>query len=930
MSKPPRRWKVLAVAGAVLVTVAGAGAAATDGGHAGATPTAAPGDPAGSPIALPLGATSGGPAALVDPEAGTGIGAAAPGNVSEYPGASVPLGMVQFSPDTSPDRQVTTGSGYDYADANISGFSLTHLSGPGCAIYGDIPILPVSGPIPADPDTAVQPFSHANEQSSAGNYAVRLGPASGGQDIGVQLTATTRSALGAFTFPASPPAAGAATTGGDGLLFKVSDSANGSTASRVQVVGNNELVGSVTSGDFCGIPGNYTLHFDAQFSRPFATSGTWQNGSVGPGGSCAGTSTTSCGAWVSFLQSAQPASQTILAKVGISFVSAAGAAGNLAAENPGWNFQKVSHAATAEWNGLLGRMAVQGGTRTAQRTFYTALYHSLLFPSVFSDDDGQYIGFDHRVHTLASGHVQYANFSECDIYRSEVPLLATLLPGPTSQMVQSMLNDAAQTKGGFLPRWGIADNDAGQWDGDSADPIIADAYAYGARQFNVGEALKDMVHGATVPESGFVTERQNLEEYEAHGWVPALTYDATSYPYTDGGSETLEYSVDDFSISQLAGAVGDNTEAGLFAKRGQNWQNLFNPATGYLAARQADGSFPSGPAFQPASPADQAQGVAQQGFEEGNAIQYTWAVPQNLAGLFGLMGGDRAAVTELDGFFTSLNATRFAPYDWAGNEPDEWAPFEYDYAGDPSGTQAVVRRIMTQLYSLAPASEPGEDDLGALSSWYVWAALGLYPETPGVANLAMTSPLFPRVDITLGNGRTLAISGSHAPDGYIEGARLAIGSGGSSTWDKPWLPASALSEGADLSVDLGNAPDKAWGSAPSAAPPSFSHGAAPAVAFTTPGGSLTVATGGSATFLLGVQEASGGSGSPRTVMWHAVPSAGTTISPASGSLRVVDGRSTAPLVVTSASPGTSTVTFDLAQRGEPLPSLTLDVNATAS
>ncbi len=609
MPRPPRRWKVLAVTGAVLVTVGGAGAATTDSIHAGAAPTAASGDPAGSPIDLPLGATSGGPAALVDPEAGTGIGAAAPGNVSEYPGASVPLGMVQFSPDTSPDRQVTTGSGYDYADANVSGFSLTHLSGPGCAIYGDIPILPVRGPVPADPDTAVQPFSHADEHSSAGNYAVKLDPASGGQDIGVQLTATTRSALAAFTFPAPPPAAGTNTAGGDELLFKVSDSANGSSASRVQVVGRDELVGSVTSGDFCGIPGNYTLHFAAQFSRPFATSGTWQNGSSGPGGSCAGTSTTSCGAWVSFLHGAQPASQTIMAKVGISFVSAAGATGNLAAEDPGWNFDKVSHAATAEWNGLLGRVAVQGGTRTSQRTFYSALYHSLLFPSVFSDDDGQYMGFDHRVHDVAAGHVQYTNISEGDIYRSEVPLLATLLPGPTSQMVQSTAQRRRPDQGPVPPPLDIADNDAGQWDGDSADPIIADAYAYGARQFNVTEALKDMVHGATVPEEGFVTERQNLPGVRGQrlGARRSPTM-LTSYPYTDGGSETLEYSVDDFSISQVAAAVGDSSEAARFAKRGQSWQNLFDPATGYLAARQADGSFPSGPAFQPADPATRPRG----------------------------------------------------------------------------------------------------------------------------------------------------------------------------------------------------------------------------------------------------------------------------------------------------------------------------------
>jgi len=841
--------------------------------------------------------------------------------------------MVQFSPDTAPDRQVTTGSGYDYADSAISGFSLTHLSGPGCAIYGDIPILPTSG-MPANPEDAVQPFSHANERASAGNYAVTVG--SGDQGIGVQLTATTRSALGAFTFPASPaPEDAAGPSDGDDLLFKVSDSANGSSAARVQVVGTDELTGSVTSGDFCGIPGNYTLYFAARFSRAFVTSGTWLNGTVSSKQSCTGTADVACGAWLNFGRPDRSGRRTVVAKVGISFVSPEGAASNLATEDPGWTFARVSDAATAEWNGLLGRVAVQGGTETAQRTFYTALYHSLLFPSVFSDDDGRYIGFDHRVHTLAKGEVQYANFSEADIYRSEVPLLAMLLPGPTSQMVQSLLNDAAQTKGGFLPRWAIADNDASQWDGDSADPIIADAYAYGARQFSLTDALRAMIHGATVPGSGgLVIERQNLAQYEAQGWVPELSYDLTSYPYTDGGSETLEYSIDDFSISQLASAAGDRADAAIFSKRGQNWQNLFNPVTGYLSARQADGSFPAGPAFQPASPSLQAQGVAQQGFEEGNAIQYTWAVPQNLAGLIGLMGGDQAALAKLDTFFTQLNATRFAPYDWAGNEPGEWIPFEYDYAGEPWATQSVVRRIMTQLYPLAPAAEPGEDDLGAISSWYVWAALGLYPETPGVADLVMASPLFPRVTITEGNGRTLTITGAHAPDPYVQHAQLAIGSGGSSTWDKPWIPASALSEGGALAVDLGTSPNDAWGSSAWAAPPSFSRGAAPAVPFTIPGGTVTVPAGGAATVQLGVQEGAGtGSpGSVRTVAWHVVPSAetaGATISPSSGTLRVVGGRSTTPIRVTAGSPGISSVTIDMNQGGDPLPSVTLDIDASS-
>ena len=436
-----------------------------------------------------------------------------------------------------------------------------------------------------------------------------------------------------------------------------------------------------------------------------------------------------------------------MAKVGISFVSAAGAAANLAAEDPGWNFRTVSGAATAEWNGLLGRVAVQGGTETAQRTFYTALYHSLLFPSVFSDDDGQYMGFDHRVHTLAPGHVQYSNFSECDIYRSEVPLLATLLPGPTSQMVQSLSNDAAQTKGGFLPKWVIADNDAGQWDGDSADPIIADAYAYGARQFNVKEALKAMIHGATVPESGFVERAPEPAEVRGAGLgarAHLRRHLVSVHRRRIGDPRVLDRRLLDLPARPRRPATRPRRQCSPSGARTGRTCSIRRPGTWPPA--QADGSFPSGPAFQPASPADQAQGVAQQGFEEGNAIQYTWAVPQNLAGLIGLMGGDRAAVAKLNTFFTQLNATRFKPYrlgrERAGRVDPLRLRLRRGAVENPVGR--APHHDPALLRSPRP-HEPGEDDLGALSSWYVWAALGLYPETPGVANLAMTSPLFPQV-----------------------------------------------------------------------------------------------------------------------------------------------------------------------------------------
>jgi predicted alpha-1,2-mannosidase len=920
MATGSRTWKAIA-AGAALIGL-GMGAVLSPATPARAAQRRVEGADRGitaiSPLGMAPGAPTGGPANLVDPMDGTAIGATNPGNVSEYPGASVPFGMVQFSPDTSPDRGVTTGSGYDYADNSISGFSLTHLSGDGCAIYGDVPILPLVGTLPADPDNATQPFSHADETASAGNYAVRLDAGTPSETVGVRLTATTRTALGAFSFPAG-------SAGADNLLFKVGDSADGSTASQVRLIGTDALSGSVTSGDFCGIPGNYTVYFTANFSQSFVAGGTWRNDVVGSQHSCVSTTSAGCGAWVTFR------SPKVLVKVGISFVSAAGAAANLRDEDPGWNLQKTSRAATAEWNGLLSRAAVSGGSITRRRVFYTALYHSLLFPSVFSDDDGRYMGFDHKVHRLPRGQVQYSNISECDIYRTEVPLLATLLPEPTSQMIQSLLRDASQTKGGYLPKWVIADNDASEWDGDSVDPIIADAYAYGARQFDVREALTAMVHGATVPANGLIIERENLQQYVSQGWVPQLTYDLTSFPYTDGGSETLEYSVDDFAISQLADALDEKGVAATFATRAQNWENLFDPATGYLAARTADGSFPPGPAFQPASSAAQAQGIAQEGFEEGNAVQYTWAVPQNLAGLFGLMGGDGVAVTKLNTFFTQINATRYAPYDWAGNEPSMSVPYDYDYAGEPWATESVVRRIMTALYPLAPAGEPGEDDLGALSSWYVWSALGLYPETPGVADLAMTSPLFPEARVTEGNGHSITVIATHAPDRFIEKAHLALGSGPSQVWDKPWIPASALGENATLSVELGARPDKGWGAAAADAPPSFPEGAAPAVPFTSPGGAMTITSNGSATFQLGVQESGTAGAGPESVAWHVADPgvlSGVTVSPASGTLEVVGGRSATSLRLSSAGPGDVAVTFDLSQGGKALPDITFDVDVS--
>ncbi len=497
------RWLLAVVLALVVATGTGAGTAQGEavGGPAGAT---SPTDPAG----------------LVDPFVGTGVNPVPSGDVGTFPGADVPFGMVQWSPDTTPDRQ--QGGGYHFGDTSISGFSLTHLSGAGCPIFGDVPILPVSGPLPQDPADASAPFTHADERAAPGRYQVGLGTPA----VDVRLSATTRTGIGQFTFPS---------TGAENLLIKVADSENGIIGSSVRTLGSNELTGSVTSGGFCGSTTQYTLHFVAEFDQPFTSHGVWDDNGVQPGvAACSGSATAACGAWVTFDSATN---RTVTMKVGVSYVSVANAESNLTAEDPGWSLRHVQQAATASWNAALASINVAGGGLDQERTFYTALYHALLDPSVFSDDNGQYEGMDGRVHN-AGPRIQYANFSEWDIYRSEVQLLSMIEPARVSDMMQSLVNDATQT--GWLPSWVIADSDAGMMNGDSVDPIIADAYAFGVRGFDSAAAFKAMLKGAT--ESGVgpdgTEERQDLAEYEQRGFVHNDAVGQVS-GVTMGGSVTL-------------------------------------------------------------------------------------------------------------------------------------------------------------------------------------------------------------------------------------------------------------------------------------------------------------------------------------------------------------------------------------------------------
>ena len=402
---------------------------------------------------------------------------------------------------------------------------------------------------------------------------------------------------------------------------------------------------------------------------------------------------------------------------------------------------------------MLRRIIVAGGTPAQQRTFYTALYHTLLHPNVISDADGRYIGFDGRVHHVRAARTEYANYSDWDIYRTEVPLLALLAPGEASDMMQSLV-DAAQQENGWLPRWALVNGPTSVMGGDSVDPVIAGAYAFGAREFDARGALTAMVKGASTtappPGQGWYIPRWELDDrYLRDGYV-VNTHTTSVSPEPNGASETLEYSLDDFAIARLAYAQRDMRTYAAFMRRSANWMTLFDGAGRSIAPRDADGAFVHAAIGE----------NGQSGFQEGNAAQYTWMVPHDLRDLIAAMGGPADAVTKLDAFFSQLNAGQDKPYAWLGNEPSLGSPWVYLSAGEPWRAQEILRRALTTLYTDAPDGLPGNDDLGTMSAWYVWCAIGLYPQNPPVRYLDVGAPLFSSVTLRSPGGPVIEV---HAP-----------------------------------------------------------------------------------------------------------------------------------------------------------------------
>ncbi|WP_408630200.1 GH92 family glycosyl hydrolase [Amycolatopsis mongoliensis] len=789
---------------------------------------------------------------------GTGGGA---GNT--FPGAVAPFGMVQWSPDTVKSQP----GGYFYDDNALTGFSLTHLSGAGCSTYQDIPFIPYVGEVTTSPATDpahyTSKFSHANEHATAGAYDVTLD--SGAK---VELSATQRTGSARLTYPA-----GASST----LLVNTSGSVNGTDDASI-TIGKDTISGWATSGRFCGAKNSYRVYFSAKFDTPFESIGTWKNGAVTPGKSAetggarakvaqpngvdaslarpakakqqdTTVSGPGSGGYVTF---ANLTGAQVNVQVGLSFVSVDGAKANLKAENTKKSFDTVAAGARKAWNDQLGKIAVTGGSDADLTTFYTSLYHSLIQPNVFSDANGQYIGFDGRIHQADKGHAMYTNFSGWDIYRSEIPLLATIDPKETSDIVRSMMAYAEQ--GGSWDRWTVANDYTGVMNGDPYHIIVSSAYAFGARDFDARKALLLMIKGATQPTQGY-TERPGLDDYQKLGYVPGA------------GADTLEYTSADFSIAEFAKRLGDSATYTTFMKRAQNWQNLYNPGTGHLQPRNADGSFAG--SYDPAS---------SQGWVEGNGAQYEWMVPYDLGGVVTAFGGNTATQSRLDTFFTQLNAGTQEPYAFMGNEPNSNAPYVYSYAGAPAKTQSIVHRSMDELYNPRPEGLIGNDDLGQMSAWYVWSALGLYPEIPGRAETLLVTPRFEHAVLTTGAGKKITVNAPGTGD-YVGSLKV---NGGAAA--KAWLPEALISGGGTLDYTR-SATATSWGSAAADAPPSFREQEKPSLSFVDPARAVTPA-GSTSKASVGVQDLSG---TARTWTYTAGSVDGITLTPATGSIAVPAG-----------------------------------------
>jgi predicted alpha-1,2-mannosidase len=731
---------------------------------------------------------------VVDPFLGTG------GDGHTFPGATVPFGMVQPSPDTRIvdfHRSYGWAAGYRYDDTTIQGFSQTHFSGTGHSDLGDFELMPIAGDVKLDPGPPDNPdagyrsrFSHELEEARPGYYAVTLSD----YGIRVELTATRRVAVHRYTFPEGTP-----THVLVDLRSSIYDYPGKVAWSSVRVRADGTVTGCRLTRGWA--PGR-ELCFALRFSRPLTGHALYdREGDVAYRGFAppahddpARRAEIQGRALVGVFDFGEMATP-LVATISISPVSEDAAVANLDADKAVADFDAVRAAARREWERALAAFDVDAPAHMRTR-FFTALYHTLIAPNLDMDADGGYRGPDGGVHT-AEGFTFYSTYSLWDTYRAEHPLLTLIQPpGRTEDFVRSFLAFRKESPYGILPIWSFQGLETWCMIGYHAVPVIADAYLKGIRGFSAEEALDAMVASATYGPWG------GLDAYMTLGYVPI-----DQEP--EAASKTLEYAFDDWTIGRMAQEMGRTQVAERFLGRAKSWSNVFDPKTGFVRARMADGAF--------REPFDPAAAGYNSDYTEGNAWQYSWYEPQDIGGLMRALGGDEALVAKLDSVFdTKVDPKEFANvedisgligYYAQGNEPSHHIAYLYDYAGRPWMTQKRLTQIVTTQYGTGPEGLSGNDDVGQMSAWLVFTSLGFYPVAPASNQYVIGRPFVRRAELHLPNGNTFTVVADGLDDAHpwVGGVTLD-----GKPLTRTYVTHAEIEGGGELRFTMRSQPDKRW------------------------------------------------------------------------------------------------------------------------
>lgn len=668
-----------------------------------------------------------------------------------YPGATYPYGMVQFTPSYFSKR---------------SGFVINQLSGGGCEHMGNFPTFPVKGKLKMSPDNILNyRINISEEKGHAGYYEAKVQ-----EDIHAKLTVTERTGMASYEYSADQQY-GTVIIGGGISATPIEQAA-------IVITAPNKCEGYAEGGNFCGLRTPYKVYFVAEFDTDALESGTWKRNELKPNTTFAEGEYS--GVYFTFDVNKK---KNIQYKIGVSYVSVENARENLKAENTGWDFLQIQNQAESKWNHYLGKIEVEGSNPDRTTQFYTHLYRSFIHPNVCSDVNGEYMGADFKVHKSRSKH--YTSFSNWDTYRTQIQLLSILDPEVASDIVISH-QLFAEEAGGAFPRWVMANIETGVMQGDPTPILISNAYAFGARNYDPKPIFKTMRKGAEEPGamSQEVEARPGLKQYLDKGYYNA--------------SIQLEYTSADFAIAQFAlHAVGDEFASWRYFHFARSWKNLYNPETGWLQSRNPDGSW------KPLT----------EDFRESTYKNYFWMVPYDIAGLIEIIGGKAAAEKRLDEFFTRLDAGYNDAWFASGNEPSFHIPWIYNWVGTPYKAQEIINRVLNEQYSSKIDGLPGNDDLGTMGAWYVFACIGLYPEIPGVGGFTVNTPIFSSVKIHLKKG-DMVIKGGSEKNIYIKSMKL-----NGKPYDSTWIDWDQLNNGATIEYTTSSKPDVKWGT--KVTPPSF-------------------------------------------------------------------------------------------------------------